>query len=511
MTARGGPRSETHRVADAALLLLVLGLAVFTVLVVAAPTVAPAIVSDRLDLAIVASASLVAGAVAGLEWARGRVAGDGAALLRGSAFAVLAALNLLTLGVLLLEADAAVGGSLEAPGQLPLLAGILARATCALLLVFSGLARVRDLAGRAVPAVLLVAPAAAVTLVIVAAGLFQDRLPSIVDAETLERIARDPVTVLPAGAAPILVLAQAGIAIAFLGASVLAHRRFVASGRTGEALLAAGLIVAAFSQVHAAMHPGTYAGLTTTGDLLRLGFYAVLLAGIVVDRRDDLRELRAANVEVRRLADAELATAALEERARLAREIHDGLAQDLWYAKLKQSRLAQLGHLEGESAQLSAEVESAIDAALAEARHAVTAMREGSGSGSLVDVIGRQVEDYADRFAIRTEFTHDGAQPDVGPRAEAEILRIVQEALTNARRHADATVVRVKLGEDAGDLRIVVADNGRGFRPTEVAAGFGLDSMRQRARLIGAELLVDSEPSNGTRVELRVPKGGART
>ena len=186
-----------------------------------------------------------------LEWARGRVAGDGAALLRGSAFAVLAALNLLTLAVLLLEADAAVGGSLEAPGQLPLIAGILARATCALLLVFSGLSRVRDLAGRAVPAVLLVAPAAAVTLVIVAAGLFQDRLPSIVDAGTLERIARDPITVLPAGAAPMLVLAQAAIAIAFLAASVLAHRRFVRSGRLGEALLAAGLIVAAFSQVHA--------------------------------------------------------------------------------------------------------------------------------------------------------------------------------------------------------------------------------------------------------------------
>jgi signal transduction histidine kinase len=510
MTAPGGSSAATHRVVDAALLLLVLGLTAFTILVLAAPTVAPAIVSDRLDLAIVASASLVAGAVAGLEWARGRVAGDGAALLRGSAFAVLAALNLLTLAVLLLEADAAVGGSLEAPGQLPLIAGILARATCALLLVFSGLPRVRDLAGRAVPAVLLVAPAAAVTLVIIAAGLFQDRLPSIVEPAALARLARDPVPVLPAGAAPILVLAQAAIAIAFLAASVLAHRRFVGSGRLGEALLAAGLIVAAFSQVHAAMHPGTYAGLTTTGDLLRLGFYAVLLAGIVVDRRDDLRELRAANVEVRRLADAELATAALEERARLAREIHDGLAQDLWYAKLKQSRLAQLGHLEGESAQLSAEVESAIDAALAEARHAVTAMREGSGSGSLIDVLGRQVEDYADRFAIRTDFSHDGAHVEVGPRAEAEILRIVQEALTNARRHADATVVRVKLGEEDGVLHIVVSDNGRGFRPTEVAAGFGLDSMRQRARLIGAELLVDSEPSNGTRVELRVPKGGAR-
>jgi signal transduction histidine kinase len=137
-------------------------------------------------------------------------------------------------------------------------------------------------------------------------------------------------------------------------------------------------------------------------------------------------------------------------------------------------------------------------------------MREGSGSGSLVDVIGRQVDDYADRFAIRTEFEHEGVTGEVGARAEAEILRIVQEALTNARRHADPTVVRVKVAEHDGVLRLVVADNGRGFRPADVAGGFGLESMRQRARLIGAELTVESEPSNGTRIELRMPKEGAR-
>ena len=242
----------------------------------------------------------------------------------------------------------------------------------------------------------------------------------------------------------------------------------------------------------------------TTGDLLRLAFYAVLLAGFVVDSRDDLRALDEANVEVRRLADAELASVALEERARLAREIHDGLAQDLWYAKLKQSRLAQMAGLAGETRQLSNEVGDAIDSALAEARHAVAAMRHGAESGPLLDVLARHVDDFSDRFALRAELTSDGPLPEIGPRAQAELLRIVQESLTNVRKHADATVVRIDVVTE-GELRLTVTDNGRGFRPETAPAGFGLESMRQRAAVIGARLVVTSEPQNGTRVEVSMP------
>jgi signal transduction histidine kinase len=297
---------------------------------------------------------------------------------------------------------------------------------------------------------------------------------------------------------------QGMIGAAFLVAAALAHRSYRATGRGGDAFLAAGLLIAAVSQVHGAIHPGGYASQVTTGDLLRLGFYAVLLGGIVVESRDDLRDLRAANVEVQRLAEAQAASAQLEERARIAREIHDGLAQDLWYAKLKQSRLAQLLLSEGDSRILSDEVGDAIDAALAEARRAVVAMRPGAEPGHVPDMITRQVEDFSDRFAVRTEVTSSGPAPDLDPRAQAEVLRIVQEALTNVRKHADATVVRVAMNTDA-DLTIVITDNGRGFRTDVATGGFGLESMRQRAELIGATLTVSSEPQDGTRVELVVP------
>jgi signal transduction histidine kinase len=311
---------------------------------------------------------------------------------------------------------------------------------------------------------------------------------------------------LPAGSAPVLVVVQSMIAATFLVAALLAHRSFRRSGRAADGLLAAGLMVAAFSQVHSAIHPGSYATVVTSGDLLRLGFYLVLLVGVVAESRDDLADLRAANAEIRRLADAEVAAAALEERARLAREIHDGLAQDLWYAKLKHGRLEQVAPTEGEAQRLRTEVADAIDNALAEARHAVAAMRAGSESGPLLDLLGRVVEDFADRFALHAELVATGPPPELDPKSQAEIVRIVQEALTNVRKHADATVVRVNVNTD-GVLRITINDNGRGFHPDAGAAGFGLDSMRQRADLIGASLTISSKPQDGSRVELRLPLG----
>ena len=240
------------------------------------------------------------------------------------------------------------------PGQLPLLASVLGRGTAAALLVGAGVVALRptpDVAWR--PALLLVVPAATVALMIVLAARIQDGLPMLVDASTLAEIARHPAAVLPTGSAWSLVVAQLLVGFGFATAAVLAHRSWRRNGRVGEALLAAGLMIAAFSQVSSAIHPGSYTSVVTTGDLMRLAFYVVLLIGFVFDSRDDLRALREANIELRRLGDAELANAALEERARLAREIHDGLAQDLWFAKLKHSRLAQIGRVRagGEAAE----------------------------------------------------------------------------------------------------------------------------------------------------------------
>jgi signal transduction histidine kinase len=496
-----------HRRADLALLVVAIGLTLLTTLIAVVPDIVPAVVNDRLDTLILSAAMLVSIAVSALAWSRGRVAHDAAAMLRGSAFAVLALLNGLNLAVGIAGADAALGASLEDPGQLPVIVGIVARAVAAGLLVAAGWAALSRRTPALRPSLVLIGPALGVGGLILVGIVFRDRLPMVLPQEALDALAADPTAPLSPGAAPAMVVAQSIIAAAYVVAALLAHRSYLRSARAGDALLAAGFLIAAFSQVHSAIHPGGYTSVVTSGDLLRLAFYIVLLVGIVVDSRDDLAELRAATMEVRRLADAEFAAATLEERARIAREIHDGLAQDLWYAKLKQSRLAQIAALDGEPKRLSDEVASAIDDALAEARNAIAAMRGGAESGPLFDILERQVDDFSDRFAVRAELSHHGPEPEIGPRARAELVRIVQEALTNVRKHADATVVRVSVAS-AEDLHIAVADNGRGFHPEAIDGGFGLDSMRQRAALIGATLSISSKPHDGSRVEVLLPLRG---
>ena len=107
---------------------------------------------------------------------------------------------------------------------------------------------------------------------------------------------------------------------------------------------------------------------------------------------------------------------------------------------------------------------------------------------------------------MRVEFECASSLPALPPRAQAEALRIAQEALSNVRRHADATFVRVRAAVEEGRLVVAVGDNGRGFDPDAVGQNaFGLASMRERAALIGGELRIESAPQDGTRVSLLVP------
>ena len=505
MTVERVGEHRTIRRAELSIVLLVVLLLAFTVSVLAAGPLLPALVNDRFDITIQTVSMLIAGGVAALAWARGRVTNEPAAHLRASAFTVLAVVNLATLVVGIFGADAPLGGTLEAPGQLPLLAGLLSRGAAAILLVAAGWAATSRRVPAVHPVILLVLPAAAVLAILAVGAAAPDRVVELVPADVLRSVASDPTAPLPSGSAPLFLVLHSVVAITFLGAALFEYRAFLRSTRPADALLAAGLLVAAFSQLHSAIHPGSYSGLVTTADLLRLAFYALLLVGVVAESRRDISDLRAATAEVRRLAAAQFAAAGMEERARLAREIHDGLAQDLWYAKLKHSRLEQLAAFEGEQRELSGQVTDAIDAALSEARHAIAAIRAGSTDGPFTEILERVVADFNDRFAIRATLEVIGPAPQLPARTQAEALRIVQEALTNVRRHADATVVRVQVSTD-GAITIVVADNGRGFRTQDVGPGFGLESMQQRAALIGAALSVASEPQNGTRVTLEIPR-----
>lgn len=490
--------------------LLLIGLSAITALVFTSPAIGIAIVDERLDLIINTGATLAALAIAAIAWVRYRVTGEAFAFAQSAAFLTLGTLNGLVLMVLTLGRGPELGFTLDDPGPMPLISFILGRFVAAAVLLVGGLAALRrtTLRPRFAAAIVLV-PA---VLTIVGLSVLRRTDPaSPLTPQALEHLQRLPQEPLDlATISPGLLAVQLGIGAMFLVPAWIAYRTTIRDDRPADAYLAIGLILAAFSQVHFALSPGSYVGLVTTGDLFRIAFYAALLAGVIVQSRSDVRQLQDANVELRRLRDAEVNRALLEERGRLAREVHDGLAQDLWYARLKQGRLAQLLG-EEEQRALAQDVIDAIDAGIADARQTVMAMRAGSTDAPLLEVVERYVVDFGDRFALDVRFERDGDAPDLPARTQAELLRIIQESLNNVRKHADATVVRVRTTVENGGLQIRVTDNGRGFDLAATPPGDGLRGMRERAQLIGASLEVESTPQDGTYVGVHVPlPGGVR-
>ena len=489
-----------------AVVLVTLGLTALTVVLLVSPDVAPAVASEPLQLLINTAATLVAAAVAILAWAHFREGHDPAALVRGSAFLVLAALNGLMVLVSAAGIQPAFGLSIDDPGQLPAWATLVVGGASAALFVTAGITALRPAqAERWRAALVLWLPSVLVVAFVVLAAAIQPRLPIIIDPRGLAILREHPGQPLLADAGPVQVGLQAAIAGAYLLAAGLAYAVFRRGRRGVDAFLAIGLVVAAFSQLQFAMHPGFYGSVVTAGDLLRVAFYAILLAALAAETRRDVRDLHSANAELVRLRDAVASQATADERARLAREIHDGMSQELWFAKLKQGRLLQTADLSTEARALAGEVSGAIEAALVEARQAILALRPTEGA-TFTQVLERYVDDFSDRFGVRAECHCDTIVERLGPRAQAELLRIVQEALANSRKHADATRLRVDVEPMPAGVRLTIADNGRGFTPDpNPTTGYGLRSMRERAALIGASLTVDSRPQDGTRVVVEVP------
>jgi two-component system NarL family sensor kinase len=297
------------------------------------------------------------------------------------------------------------------------------------------------------------------------------------------------------------------VTVTGLVAGVLLYRvTWGRGGPTSDAFTALGLVILAVAEVQYALWPSVYTNLVTISDIMRLVAYTVLLAGTFADQRSDLRALRSAYAALDRMRVNEAERATLEERARLAREIHDGLAQHLWFAKLKFERLSST--LTEDERPLAEEVTQALDAAIIEAREALVTMRSSLEEDvPFSDMLVRTVDDFESSSGLRAEFTAStGIPSSFAPRVQVELLRIVSEALNNVRKHADATLVRLNAEVLDGELLVTITDNGCGF-VTEGALerGMGLQGMRERARLIGGSLQVMSEISGGTTIELRAP------
>ncbi len=472
-------------------------------LVTLVPEVEVRVVAPGLDLVVDTVTTMATLAVAMLAWARFRDRGQRAALFQAAAFTVLALARAIAASLALLTLDGAAGSVPTLSGTDALYVSTFARLMAAGLLIIGGATTIRsERYGR--PLVVMVLPLAALVVAVVLAPWWVPLLPPLVGSSIPTAPGSTPGLPHPT---PANVLLQSAGAAMFAFAAALSRRRHRQDGAVMDGYLAVGLVIAAFAQMHLAFHPSTRSGVMASGDLLYLAFDVILLLGILAETRAHIVSLREANLGLERLKDAEVRRAAIEERARLSRELHDGLAQDLWLAKLKLSRLAALPDLAPEATVLCDELEDAVDSGLAEARQAVLALRVvDQPNASFAELMGRYIDDFGDRFGLRAEFACGDDVPRLATRAEAELLRIAQEALTNVRRHADATVVRVRVEVVGGRVVLTIRDNGRGFDQGAIGeAGFGLTSMRERAALIGARFSVTSRDHDGTCVTVDLP------
>jgi signal transduction histidine kinase len=193
----------------------------------------------------------------------------------------------------------------------------------------------------------------------------------------------------------------------------------------------------------------------------------------------------------------------LDERARLAREIHDTLAQGLT------GIITQL-----QAAEDAADWRRHHDAAKALARESLTEARrsvdelrpEPLETGRLADAITQVAAAWSARQRIPAQVTVTGAARDMGPRAEVALLRTAQEALANVAKHAGSpTRVGVTLSYMDNETALDVRDDGRGFDPTTVHGGFGLEAMRQRIEALSGSLQIETEIGSGTGISACIP------
>ena len=277
-----------------------------------------------------------------------------------------------------------------------------------------------------------------------------------------------------------LTLAYAALALLGMLAVVGFGLRYRAHGRDLDSWLTLALTLTLFADLHYVLSPVLSSRYVLPGDFLRLLAYGVLLVGVW-----------------RAISQAEFGRAVADERARVAREIHDGLAQYL-FALSTQVNMLESGASLGD---LLPRMKEATASAQQEARFAVLALSSASGTAPFDAALRRYVEFLTADGELDVELDLDPSVA-LAPDEQIEIFRIVQEGLANARRHAGARRALVTIGRRAGRRVVRVEDDGRGFEGEGNAGGQGLRNMRRRADAIEGGFRLLTAPGRGTALEV---------
>jgi signal transduction histidine kinase len=327
----------------------------------------------------------------------------------------------------------------------------------------------------------LVVAAAVIVFSFLAAAALNGLLPTPIDPTLSPESSMRPRI---AGAALVEVAQLLG-ACAFFVAGIAFARRAKTEGDPFFRWLSVAAAFGCVARVHYFLFPSLYSPWVHTGDILRLCYHLIILAASV-------REIASYQP---RLAEA----AILDERRRIARDLHDGLAQELAFIA---SGLRSFD----DQPPTAADVEQLLDAAdqaLLESRQAISAL-----AADPAEPLGAAVSRVASALALRS-----GARVSLDIEEDAEarpavreaVLRITREAMTNALRHGLAREVNVALSTN-GAVRLAIHDDGAGFTLPAESAGIGLQSMRERAEGVGGQLQVHSALGTGTTVEALLPR-----
>jgi signal transduction histidine kinase len=205
-------------------------------------------------------------------------------------------------------------------------------------------------------------------------------------------------------------------------------------------------------------------------------------------------------------------SAVMQERERLSRELHDGVAQLVAHLLLRLDTIKELVEADRHQ-EAEAELErlrGVADEIYEDIGESITGLRTNVAERGLIGALQDYVDQFEERHQIPVSLRADDAADRLPPLAAFQLFRLIQEALTNVRKHAAAREATVTLTSNGPDrLRVVIADDGQGFTPGSQRSGearpLGLTSMRERVEALGGTFQVDSQPGSGTQVSATIP------
>lgn len=234
--------------------------------------------------------------------------------------------------------------------------------------------------------------------------------------------------------------------------------------------------------------------------------FTLLLVNALLAERQSREQLLQANTQLRRYALRIEDQATLQERNRIAREIHDALGHALTAQsiQLENAQLFLPPNAEKTASFLN-EAKQLGTKALQEVRRSISTLRADPLQGQALEgAIAQAVTQFHQTTGIQPDYTFHLSEP-LSTEISTALYRILQESLTNIYKHSQATQVSIRLQHKLGQVQLQIQDNGQGFNPESNSTGFGLQGMRERTTALGGQFFLTSRPGQGCQITVAIP------